>query len=278
MHDHWGQGEDEFYVDPDYEVNSQIAFLYGMDQETKLRNEYFLIPGLLSIKKIDTDSVNDSLSWLDRQIPWKQCYVLDLKEILGRDVGSPINLLNLGLLSIRLLKPGSVYFGPIITYTEDKSTRSISNFEKSPKPSTFFNMLSLDKNDKKELVKIVNGLTKLVSDNSGHLRISFNRFSKAFTNRNMEDKLIDLCIAFEDLLFKGEFKKSKAPMGVILGNICSNVIGGKKEDRKTIRTHIQAVYDFRNKIVHGGEVQQFELWDAVPRFENYYMQSLRKII
>ena len=278
MHDHWGQGEDEFYVDPDYEVNSQTALLYGIDPKTQFKKELVLIPGLLSLKKIDTDSINDSLSSFNGQVPWEQCVVLDLKEILGRDLGSQTNLLNLGLLSIRLLKPGSVYFGPIITYTEDKSTRSISNFEKRPSPSTFFNMISLNDKEKKELVEIVNGLRKLVSDNYGHLRISFNRFSKSFINRNMEDKLIDLCIAFEALLFKGDHKKSMAPMWIVIGKICSNIIGGTKEDRKSIRTHIQAVYDLRNKVVHGGEVHNYELWDAVPRFENYYIQTLRKII
>ena len=278
MHEIWGTEEDLYYVDPDDQIYSQIGFVYGLAPETLNENKLILIPGKLSLKKIDTDEINEKLSFQKNSIPWKQCIVLDLKEIYGRDIFSQVNLLNLGLLSLRLLKPGSVYFGPIITYSEDKSTSSMVNFDKRPSPSTFFNMMNLDNNEKEELVKIVNGLNNLDPENTTHFRISFTRFSRYFTNRNIEDKLIDMCIAFEALFLKGERKKRNYSMGTYLGKLCSNLIAETIEDKKKISTLVQTCYYMRNKVVHGGELKENEIWELLPQFENCFRQSIRKII
>jgi len=278
MDDIWGTEEDLYYVDPDYEVYSQIAVLYGLSPETLTENELILIPGKLSLKKMDSDEINDRLSFQKNLIPWKQINVLDLNEILGRDIYSQFNPLNLGLLSLRLLKPGYVYFGPIITYTEDKSTASITNFEKRPNPSTFFNMMNLDRNEKQELVKIINGIHNLDPENTPYLRIAFSRFSRYFSNRHREDKLIDLCIAFEALFLKGEYKQRIHSMGVLIGKLCSELIGDTKDDKKKISSIIQTCYQLRNKVVHGAAIKEDEITNALPQFENYFRQSIKQII
>ena len=278
MREIWGTEEDLYYVDPDDQIYSQIGFIYGLAPETLNDNELILIPGKLSLKTIDTDEINEKLLFQKNSIPWKRCVVLDLNEIYGRDIYSQVNLLNLGLLSLRLLKPGLVYFGPIITYSEDKSTSSMVNFDKRINPSTFFNKMNLDNNEKEELVKIVNGLNNLDPENTTHFRISFTRFSRYFTNRITEDKLIDLCIAFEALFLKGEYKKRNYSMGTYIGKLCSNLIGETIEDTKRVSTIVRTCYNMRNKIVHGGVQQEYEIWELLPQFENYYRQSIKKIM
>lgn len=275
MREIWGTEEDLYYVDPDYEVYSQIAVLYGLSPETLTENELVLIPGTLSLRKIDSDIINEKLSFQKNLIPWEQIAILDLNEILGRDINSQFNPLSLGLLSLRLLKSGSVYFGPIITYTEDKSFVSISNFETRPNPSTFFNMMNLDKKEKQELVKIIKGIQNLDPENTVYLRIAFNRFSRYFYNRNVEDKLIDLCIAFEAFFLKGMYKKSNLPMGIFISKLCSKIFRDNTKDKNKIISIIQTCYNLRNKVVHGGAINEGEIREVLPKFENYFRQSIK---
>ncbi len=274
----WGTEEDLYYVDPDYEVYSQTAVVYGLSPETLPENELILIPAKLSLKKMDSDIINEKLSFQKNLIPWKNIIVLDLNEILGKDIFSQFNLLNLGLLSLRLLKPGSVYLGPIITYPEDRSHVSISNFDKRINPSTHFNMMNLDKNEKQELVKTIKGVLNLDPENTPFLRIAFGRFSRYFSNRHLEDKLIDLCIAFEAFFLKGQYKQDKTPMGVKIGNMCSGLIGNTKEDKKNTASIIRTCYDLRNAVVHGGAINEDNIRTVLPQLENNFRRSIKKTL
>ena len=275
MHDHWGQGDDLGYVDPDYEIWSQRAVIYGVPPESLDEKELVLIPGKLSLKKIASKIINDDLSYMTNKITETECIVLDLNEIYGKDIDSEVNLLYLVLFSLRILKTGFFSFGPIITYGQDKNSYSYTNHNSRP---SFRNTKKLDKKDKLELITIINGVHNLEPENTSFLRISFTRFSRYFSNRHREDKLIDLCIAFESLFIKGEEKKSRLPMGEYIGELCSNLLEETEDEKEIAVDQIRTCFRMRNIIVHGGEVKEYDLMEILPRFENYYRQSIMKLI
>jgi len=275
MHEIWGTEEDLYYVDPDDEIYSQRAVIYGIPPDSLNEKELVLIPGKLSLTKINSEILNKELSLMKNKISAKKSIVLDLNEIYGRDIFSEVNLLNLGLFSLRILKSGSFSFGPIITYGQDKNSYSYTNIETRP---SFPNKKRLDEKDKLELIKIINGVHNLEPENYSYLRISLTRFSRYFTNRHLEDKIIDLCIAFESIFFKGEHKKTKRPMGDHIGELCSKLVGETTKDKKLIMEQIRTFYSMRNKIVHGGEVKEYKIMEILPQFENYYRRSIKKLI
>ena len=79
--------------------------------------------------------------------------------------------------------------------------------------------------------------------------IASERWRKSKTYQNSEDKLIDLCIAFESLYLPDIKDELKFRLSVR----AAWFLGENKDDRKRLLTVFKKIYDCRSTIVHGGE-------------------------
>ena len=82
--------------------------------------------------------------------------------------------------------------------------------------------------------------------------IASERWRKSKTHQNSEDKIIDLCIAFESLYLSGINDELKFRLSVR----AAWFLGKNKDDRKRLLTVFKKIYDCRSTIIHGGELRK----------------------
>lgn len=82
------------------------------------------------------------------------------------------------------------------------------------------------------------------------LRIATERFTRSFSEHQLDEKIIDLCIGFEALMSKG---KVRTNIGQYIGLGCATLLGEDQEQREDIEKFMIEAYRLRNKIVHGLE-------------------------
>lgn len=82
--------------------------------------------------------------------------------------------------------------------------------------------------------------------------IASERWRKSKTHQNSEDKIIDLCIAFESLYLSGINDELKFRLSVR----AAWFLGKNKDDQKRLLTVFKKIYDCRSTIIHGGELRK----------------------
>ena len=115
-------------------------------------------------------------------------------------------------------------------------------------------------------------------------QIACERFTRSFEEPNDDEILIDYCIAFEALFFKGE--GSPPSVGKYVGLACSLLLGKNEQERDEIHTFIVKAYEIRNKIVHGSEFKtpiklkngEYELNQFILHIQCYLKESLKRLI
>ena len=100
-----------------------------------------------------------------------------------------------------------------------------------------------------KILEIFDQKPKYDQKTKGIFWIASERWRKSKTHQNYEDKLIDLCIAFESLYLSDIKDELKFRLGVRAAWFLEE----NKDDRKRLLTVFKKIYDFRSKIVHGGE-------------------------
>ena len=86
----------------------------------------------------------------------------------------------------------------------------------------------------------------------GIFQIAIERWRPSKTYQNSEDKMIDLCIAFESLYLPGIKDELKFRLGVR----ATWFLGENKDDRKRLLTDFKKIYDCRSTVIHGGELKK----------------------
>ena len=115
-------------------------------------------------------------------------------------------------------------------------------------------------------------------------QIACERFTGPFEESNDDEILIDYCIAFEALFFKGE--RSPQNAGQYIGLGCSMLLGKNDQERDEIHKFIMKAYEIRNKIVHGSEFNtsikmksgEYELNKFVLQIQDYLKESLKSLM
>ena len=115
------------------------------------------------------------------------------------------------------------------------------------------------------------------------MNLAIKRFEHSYEAIDLDDKLIDLIIAFEILFLKG--KAGNIPVGVVIGVGCSMLLGENDEERETIYEILLKAYSIRNKIVHGKEYpeytnidKKYSIYDLVYTVEDYLRRAIKKLL
>ena len=103
-------------------------------------------------------------------------------------------------------------------------------------------------NDAKRLYEILINMPPKIGKK---LQIAIDRWIQSKANQTLEDKIIDLCIAFESLYLPGINDELKFRLSVR----AAWFMGENGNDRKRLVTVFKKIYDCRSTIVHGGEFE-----------------------
>jgi hypothetical protein len=190
------------------------------------------------------------------------------------------NLLEKTLLAFRLFKEGGIFLNEIFTIGPgiDSEIKHLKHFEPLPNGTTHY---ELKFEEIEQLTEILRKVQLIDFKHNHSIRIACDRFNKSYLNKYPEDKLIDLCIAFEVLFLLGEKQHSDLGMGQIIGLACSMLIGENKTERTTIFKLIEKGFGLRNKVVHGVHLntnQISQINKIIPNLEEYLRRSILRLI
>lgn len=106
----------------------------------------------------------------------------------------------------------------------------------------------------KNLYRILFELNRSVlnSKDRKRLQIAIGRWIRSTSNKDIEDKIIDLAIAFEALYLPDTSSESTFKLSAR----ASWHLGRDKEDRKNLLTEFKELYKCRSAVVHGGELKE----------------------
>jgi hypothetical protein len=201
-----------------------------------------------------------------------------------RDYHEIHNIMLNSVLALRLLKSGDV-MGRSTFQILLAEKRQLTGRTWEPEPN-FEPLLRaryvLNYEDIPALSKLLEKVLHIDFLQNRNLHLACKRFQRIYDEIEAEDKLIDLIIAFEALLLKGE--RGDETKGQKIANACSNLLGKNDEEREEIRFFLANAYSTRNLIVHGVKYPQpivlkaNQLWieEFVLKLEDYLREAIKK--
>ena len=186
------------------------------------------------------------------------------------------------LLAMRLHKTEAVFYKMYIIEEKSKIIElGCINPPPPFKPSTYqLNISEIE--DVNEWVRKINTLNL---DTNSSFRVACERFNRFHEERRVDDKIIDLAIAFE-ALFTGDIKERLEDMGIIVGLACSMLLGETNEDRKEIKEFLKKLFETRNGIVHKTKFttniiikgEEYEIKEFSVQLQEYLRDSIKKLL
>jgi len=191
------------------------------------------------------------------------------------------------ILSLRLLKDGAVFGSYVfsILLSKKRHITSVSYEEDRPRRSS--GTYTLDFEEVLGLRKLIRKIQSVDFSERRSLDLACRRFQRAYEEKDAEDQLIDLMIAFEALFLKGE--RGVPSKGKVIAVACSILLGKNEEERQEVKRTLNEAYSIRNCIVHGSEYPRIEsddkgeiyvdtLPDLVSQVEDYLRESIKKLL
>jgi hypothetical protein len=195
-------------------------------------------------------------------------------EINGKDA---LALAEKPVLALRLLKRGDVKYSVSFRMRARKGLRAVAtgygklDFSMNP-----YSLYETEAEDLQQLWPHVKGL-----DNKPHLKFPLEKFAETYEKINPEDKIVDLMVTFESLVFygAGNLAHKKIPMAIAV----SMLLGKNQKERGRIRNRMIVAYDIRNAMVHGlarkmEEYKKKNIPKLAIEAEDYLRRSLRKYV
>ena len=191
------------------------------------------------------------------------------------------------VLALRLLHEGYVSDGEAIYFkaTEKGDFRySGSAFSKSPRKQEHKGTYPLYFEDFSPLKDLIHRIRQAKIEKRKHFHLAVKRFNRSYETPDIDDKLLDLIIAFEILFLKGEdFKRSKRSK---ISIVCSKFLGKSNKNKKEIQEILDKSYHIRNCIVHGSEYEEeqiigdkkFTIYELIEKVEYYLRESIKKLL
>ena len=171
------------------------------------------------------------------------------------------------LLAFRLLKSGDIFLEIVgISYDKDKSNQNI------PLGHYWDGIYNLSFNEIQLITKIFTKINKINFDKSSSIRITCDRFDRAYYDTKLEDKLIDLIIGYEALFLEGYSGRGKRKP---IAKFRSELLEKNSIKQKEIYNDIIKAYKIRNKVVHGSSFNTTTLRHLLPKIEDYLRRSIR---
>lgn len=149
-------------------------------------------------------------------------------------------------------------------------------------PDTYF----LQNNEIPDLLKLWNEIKYFEFSNQEFLEKAVNKFNLIYDRSSLEDKLLDIIIAFE-ILFSDSGSKNKSDK---CAKGATGLIRNNAEDGRKIFEIMKEAYRLRNKLVHSGKKlenpisipepinQEFSSNDFIKILHEYLAQTIKKFI
>lgn len=182
------------------------------------------------------------------------------------------NLIKKCMLAFHLLKSGDIFLDNIY-YIFPNSDVATGTIYTNPIPASL-SFYEFNPEEKDNLIEILN-LIQPLDFKKGRFRIACDRFERAYYDYNFDDKIVDLCIAFEALFLKEDHREYK---GKTIGLACSMLLGQNKKERNKIYDDVNNAFIGRNNIVHGKPHQLKNIRILLSNLEDYLRKSILRLI
>jgi len=260
-------------------VLSGIYWKTSPDLWEKLEEGFELIPEKLRLR-IFTEEDRERFTSispffeLESRRGQEKITVLELKDTSTDELfGKEFDPLTKALLAFRLLKAGGIFID-CVHAIESGIKRGITY----PSEPDILPGYEFSVDEIKKFIAILKTVQKIDFYKNSSFRIACTRFGRSYLDRFDEDKLVDLCIAFEALFLRGEYKKSDIGMGQVIGLACSMLLGKNIDERKMIKENIELAFRRRNDVVHGKDFDHNQIYNLIPDFEDYLRRSIFNLI
>lgn len=186
------------------------------------------------------------------------------------------------LLAMRLLKSESVFNK---VYIIEEKSKTIARGCINPPPPYKQSIYQLSISEIEEMDKLVRKINTVDLDNNSPFRVACERFNRFYEERRVDDRIIDLAIAFE-ALFTGDITERLENMGIIVGLACSMLLGETTEDRKKIQKFLKKLFETRNGIIHKTKFdtriivddKEYERKEFSIQLEKYLRHSIKRLL
>lgn len=253
------------------------------DSWEEIKHGFELVPDQLQLRLL-TEKEKELISSFTKDferphlLP-ERCTTLELKPITLDLVigGEKWDSIHKALLAFRLLKAGGIYLDSVyIPFTTPEM--GMVTIRTLPVPPITNHEYVFNPYEVENIIEILQRLLNIDNKKNSSIRVSCDRFDRSYHDIYPEDKLIDLCIAFEALFLRGEYKQSELGMGQVIGLACSMLLGKNNLEREDVSEVIEAGFNLRNRIVHGRDYDSNRISEIVPNLEDYLRQSILRLI
>ena len=258
-------------------VLSGIYWKTSPDLWEKLETGFEIIPEKLRLR-IFTEKDSETFTSISPTFKLKlrreqeKNTVLELKNASMKELfEKEFNPLTRALLAFRLLKAGGIFLDCVYLIEGGMIRRIIFPPEPGFLPGYEFGLDELE-----NLIAVQEKVQEVDFDKDSSFRIACTRFRRSYLDRFDEDKLIDLCIAFEALFFQGKWVNG--PMGQAIGSRCSELLGKNPDERDMIKKNIELAFSLRNAVVHGRDFKFEKIYTLNPDIEGYLRRSILRLI
>ena len=146
---------------------------------------------------------------------------------------------------------------------------------------TSFNYQTIEINNIEEINKTYKSLFQLPEKQRNVFMTSINRLLLAKCQRNIENKILDLCIALEMLLLSDNKQADQLSLSFRLRGAW--LIGETSEQKRNYYNDLRDLYTHRSKVAHTGFLtdkpsKYKEITDAFPRYLDLAEKIIKKLL
>ncbi len=186
-------------------------------------------------------------------------------------VSDPFDLIGRIVTSFRLLKPGKISCSMMRTIPAIQvPSLPSSGSSREPVPSWGSKYL-LRRGEESTLAEVWQQLENRDFNKPDPVNVALRRFNFSVERSQVEDKMIDLMIAFEALLLNEEGSPTHK-----LALRFAKLLGNTFEERMTLYKEMKGFYKIRSKIVHGESTRTDE--QVVLGVEERLRSSVRSVL
>jgi len=187
------------------------------------------------------------------------------------NASDPFELIGRVVTSFRLIKPGNISCSMVRTVPAIPVPGLPSGGSSREPVPPWGSRYLLRKGEESALKEVWQHLENRDFSKPDPVNVALRRFNFSFERSQVEDKMIDLMIAFEALLLNEEGSPTHK-----LALRFARLLGNDFEERMTLYKEMKGFYKVRSKIVHGESTQTDE--QVVVRVEERLRSSVRAVL
>lgn len=188
-----------------------------------------------------------------------------------------------GTIGIHHNRSESKYWNPEFSWYNGLSSKSFTHIVGNGN-------YIIEKDEIRQFIDLWTKYREIDFSRDGALNIAIKRFNDSFTRRDVEDRIIDLMIAFEALFLKED---EKMELTFKLALRTAIFLKNKDVEGDNLFNFMKVAYNTRSNIIHGvktkdkikvkksinvGEYDEFTLHEFLNKLEDVFRKSLLKYI